>query len=232
MSGFLTMRPLALTLETARDWRGVRRSALAAVFAVAATTAAPTLQAQVISGTVRDSASQQPLPNTRVLALDPAGTRDGVGHDRSAGSVSNLSVDVPCGSQSGHGPDPRAAHGVPSARGRRESRVSCGAVRRPARPLPHRPRGIPGHGGELPETRRPCALARPAAAGASGTLRHGARAVPEQRDDDAAAVRPKCRESDWPSAEPVGLDEGHQRHERAVHCRAKRDAVQPSGLRA
>jgi hypothetical protein len=44
-----------------------------AALAIAAATAAPALHAQVLSGTVRDSASQQPLPNTRVLALDPAG---------------------------------------------------------------------------------------------------------------------------------------------------------------
>jgi hypothetical protein len=73
MSGFLRMRPLTLTRESTRVRRGVRRSVLAAVFAIAATIAAPALRAQVLSGTVRDSASQQPLPNTRVLALDPSG---------------------------------------------------------------------------------------------------------------------------------------------------------------
>ena len=67
------MRRLALTFESKEDWRGAPRSALAAVLVLAAMTAAPALQAQVLSGTVRDSASQQPLPNTRVLALDPAG---------------------------------------------------------------------------------------------------------------------------------------------------------------
>src|SRR5687768_6845519 len=73
MSGFLTMLLLALTHDSTRDWRGVRRWALVAALTIAATTAAPALHAQVLSGTVRDSASQQPLPNTRVLALDPAG---------------------------------------------------------------------------------------------------------------------------------------------------------------
>ena len=34
---------------------------------------APTLSAQVVTGTVRDSASQLPLPGTRVLVMDPAG---------------------------------------------------------------------------------------------------------------------------------------------------------------
>ena len=67
------MRRLTLRFESKGDWRGVRRSALAAAFAVATLTVAPALQAQVLAGTVRDSASQQPLPNTRVLALDPAG---------------------------------------------------------------------------------------------------------------------------------------------------------------
>ena len=73
MSGFLRLRPLGLTHAKGRDRHGVRRAAASAMLAIAVTTAAPTVGAQVLSGTVRDSASQQPLPNTRVLALDAAG---------------------------------------------------------------------------------------------------------------------------------------------------------------
>jgi len=67
------MRPLALTHESTGALRNTGRGLLAAAFAIVATTTAPALGAQVLSGTVRDSASQQPLPNTRVLALDAAG---------------------------------------------------------------------------------------------------------------------------------------------------------------
>ena len=64
---------MAFRHESTGVRRTAWRTALAALFAVVATTTAPALRAQVLSGTVRDSASQQPLPNTRVLALDPAG---------------------------------------------------------------------------------------------------------------------------------------------------------------
>ena len=51
-----------------------RRSPLTALLLIASIAlGAPALGAQAVSGTVRDSASQQPLPNTRVLVLDPAG---------------------------------------------------------------------------------------------------------------------------------------------------------------
>ncbi|MFL5618765.1 MAG: carboxypeptidase-like regulatory domain-containing protein, partial [Gemmatimonadaceae bacterium] len=68
------MRPLAFTRESTRTIRGRRRRTLAAlVFVLAAMARVPALGAQVLAGTVRDSASQQPIPNTRVLTLDPAG---------------------------------------------------------------------------------------------------------------------------------------------------------------
>jgi hypothetical protein len=68
------MRRLAFTHLSTRISRGGRRRTLtAAALAIALMALAPTLQAQVLSGTVRDSASQQPIPNTRVLTLDPAG---------------------------------------------------------------------------------------------------------------------------------------------------------------
>jgi hypothetical protein len=51
----------------------LRRPVTIAALAIAAVLHAPALGAQVLSGTVRDSASQQPIPNTRVLTLDPAG---------------------------------------------------------------------------------------------------------------------------------------------------------------
>ena len=51
-----------------------RRSAWAGALVVLGSLGqAPVLAAQVVSGTVRDSASQLPLPNTRVLVLDPTG---------------------------------------------------------------------------------------------------------------------------------------------------------------
>ena len=54
--------------------REIPRWSLAAVLlAIAVVARAPALGAQVLSGTVRDSASQAPIPNTRVLTLDPAG---------------------------------------------------------------------------------------------------------------------------------------------------------------
>jgi len=68
------MRPLAFTHESTRTTRGGRRWTLAAaVFVVAMTAHVPALRAQVLSGTVRDSASQAPIPNTRVVTLDPTG---------------------------------------------------------------------------------------------------------------------------------------------------------------
>src|SRR5436190_12269086 len=68
------MRPLALRHESTRAIHSRWRPALATVLiAIAVTAGAPVLRAQVVSGTVRDSASQTPLPNVRVLALDPAG---------------------------------------------------------------------------------------------------------------------------------------------------------------
>ena len=52
----------------------VRRWCLAGVLLLVGLAAyAPSLCAQVVSGTVRDSASQLPLPNTRVLVVDPNG---------------------------------------------------------------------------------------------------------------------------------------------------------------
>ena len=57
-----------------RVMRGARRWGLTGVLILAAIVAhTPALAAQVVSGTVRDSASQQPLPNTRVVVVDPAG---------------------------------------------------------------------------------------------------------------------------------------------------------------
>ena len=50
-----------------------RWSLTAVLLAIAVVSRAPALGAQVLSGTVRDSASQAPIPNTRVLTLDPAG---------------------------------------------------------------------------------------------------------------------------------------------------------------
>jgi hypothetical protein len=68
------MRRLAFTHESTRTTRGGRRWTLAAAALVVAMTAhVPALRAQVLSGTVRDSASQAPIPNTRVLTLDPTG---------------------------------------------------------------------------------------------------------------------------------------------------------------
>ena len=53
---------------------GARRLALAgAVLLVAMMAYAPALLGQEVRGTVRDSASNQPLPNTIILVLDPAG---------------------------------------------------------------------------------------------------------------------------------------------------------------
>ena len=57
-----------------RVMRGARRWSLSGVLALVAIVAcAPALAAQVVTGTVRDSASQQPLPNTRVVVVDPSG---------------------------------------------------------------------------------------------------------------------------------------------------------------
>jgi hypothetical protein len=54
--------------------RGARRWSLTGVLALVAILAfTPALAAQVVSGTVRDSASQQPLPNTRVVVVDQSG---------------------------------------------------------------------------------------------------------------------------------------------------------------
>jgi hypothetical protein len=50
-----------------------RRWCLTGVLLLMGLAYAPRLSAQVVSGTVRDSASQLPLPGTRVLVLDPAG---------------------------------------------------------------------------------------------------------------------------------------------------------------
>ena len=56
------------------EMRGARRWSLIGVLVLAAVLAqAPAAAAQVVSGTVRDSASQQPLPNTRVVVVDPSG---------------------------------------------------------------------------------------------------------------------------------------------------------------
>jgi hypothetical protein len=53
---------------------GARRWGLAGVLLLVGTMAyAPILSAQVVTGMVRDSSSQLPLPNTRVLVLDPSG---------------------------------------------------------------------------------------------------------------------------------------------------------------
>ena len=68
------MSALAITKRSTRVTRAVLRWTLTTgVLAVAALVRVPDLGAQVLSGTVRDSASQQPIPNTRVLTLDPAG---------------------------------------------------------------------------------------------------------------------------------------------------------------
>ena len=57
-----------------RVMRGARRWSLTGVVALVASLAfTPALSAQVVSGTVRDSASQQPLPNTRVVVVDQTG---------------------------------------------------------------------------------------------------------------------------------------------------------------
>jgi hypothetical protein len=57
-----------------REMHGAGRSRLAGVLLLVAMTAHPrALLAQQVSGTVRDSASQLPLPGTVVLVLDPAG---------------------------------------------------------------------------------------------------------------------------------------------------------------
>ena len=57
-----------------RSFPGARRAWLHTVLLLAALVAvAPRVSAQTVSGTVRDSASQLPLPNARVLVLDPAG---------------------------------------------------------------------------------------------------------------------------------------------------------------
>ena len=68
------MRALVLPDDSTRCTRATLRwTSTVAVLAVAALAPVPTLGAQVLSGTVRDSASQAPVPNTRVLTLDPAG---------------------------------------------------------------------------------------------------------------------------------------------------------------
>ena len=68
------MRPLVPTHQPTRITTSVRRWTLSvALLAIGVVARAPDLGAQVLSGTVRDSASQQPIPNTRVLTLDPAG---------------------------------------------------------------------------------------------------------------------------------------------------------------
>ena len=57
-----------------RAMQGARRwSLIGALLLVGVMSHASHLSAQVVSGTVRDSASQLPLPNTRVLVLDPTG---------------------------------------------------------------------------------------------------------------------------------------------------------------
>jgi hypothetical protein len=57
-----------------RALQGARRASLFGVVLLVGVMAyAPTLRAQVVSGTVRDSATQLPLPNTRVLVLDASG---------------------------------------------------------------------------------------------------------------------------------------------------------------
>src|SRR5918993_4342907 len=57
-----------------REIRGARRwSLIGVLILVAIILRTPALAAQAVSGTVRDSASQQPLPNTRVVVVDPAG---------------------------------------------------------------------------------------------------------------------------------------------------------------
>ena len=56
------------------EMRETRRWSLIGVLVLVAVIAqAPAAAAQVVSGTVRDSASQQPLPNTRVVVVDPSG---------------------------------------------------------------------------------------------------------------------------------------------------------------
>ena len=120
---------------------------------------------------------------------------DRVRDDRSAGPVPDLPLDVSFGGEGRHGSSSRAAHGFPSARGRGRALGRRRPVRRLHRPLPHRPRGVPGRRAKLPEARRPRRLARSPAAGADGPLRHRARAVPEQRHDDATAVRPARRDA-------------------------------------
>jgi hypothetical protein len=68
------MQALAITGTPTQDTRGSRRWTTTAVLVIAsALVCAPKAGAQVLSGTVRDSASQQPIPNTRVLTLDAAG---------------------------------------------------------------------------------------------------------------------------------------------------------------
>ena len=57
-----------------QEMRGARRWSLIGVLVlVAGVVHTSAVAAQVVSGTVRDSASQQPLPNTRVVVVDPAG---------------------------------------------------------------------------------------------------------------------------------------------------------------
>jgi hypothetical protein len=57
-----------------RDRKGARGLALAGlVLLMALVTHAPALLGQEVRGTVRDSASNQPLPNTIILVLDPSG---------------------------------------------------------------------------------------------------------------------------------------------------------------
>lgn len=68
------MRLLALSDQSTRSRRVGRSWALPVILAALALMArTPALRAQVLAGTVRDSASQQPLPNTRVLTLDATG---------------------------------------------------------------------------------------------------------------------------------------------------------------
>lgn len=68
------MRALVFRDDPSRITRaGIRWTVACVALAAAALIHAPALGAQVLSGTVRDSASQQPVPNTRVLTLDPAG---------------------------------------------------------------------------------------------------------------------------------------------------------------
>jgi hypothetical protein len=63
-----------MTEESMRESWGGRRLVLAGVLILVAMLAhAPALFGQEVRGTVRDSASNQPLPNTVILVLDPAG---------------------------------------------------------------------------------------------------------------------------------------------------------------